>query len=190
MHITVLNLPEASGCFNHETIVQEPTGKTFDSHCNCSDPLPSLFSVPVCCRIWLNLLWDGSFMPVFLLGFWRPLHSSSYLHLLAPSHLFVTSLSSGGIMQSLRQWTCRGYGSSILTPQTFNEHGCITILARRHYPGTGTGEQTIRVHAGAEAEVPKWLFKASSWIHMAKRSECSINYDRPDVPPALHPQCL
>lgn len=30
----------------------------------------------------------------------------------------------------------------------------------------GTGEQTIRVHAGTEAEGPKWLFKASSWIHV------------------------
>lgn len=71
-----------------------------------------------------------------------------------------------------------------------NLHGCITVLARRHYPGMGTGDQMIRVHAGAEVEVPKQLFKVSSWLHMAKGSECSINHDRPEVPPTPHPQCF
>lgn len=49
-----------------------------------------------------------------------------------------------------------------------NLHGCLTVLARRHYLGMGTGEQTIRAHEGTERELPKLLFSASSWIHMVK----------------------
>lgn len=86
-------------------------------------------------------------------------------------------------MQCLRQWTCRGFGSSILTPQPFNESAWL-----RYHPGGGsTLARTTRVRAGAAAEVPELLLKASSWIPVTKGSECSMNYDRPDVPPALPP---
>lgn len=113
--------------------------------------------------------------------------STSLLLLICLSRLFhqvgSCSLSDSGRVEAM------GVACSPHRRLT-NPHGCIIILASRHYPGMGTGEQTIRVHTGAEAEVPKQLFKASSWIHMAKGSECRINYDRPDIPPALHPQHL
>lgn len=104
-------------------------------------------------------------LPVSLLGFWRP-HHSSYHPLHAPlfSCLFH-HLSSGRIMQSLSHCTGRG----ILTPQMFNKS------ARLHYcsgqealPWHGNWEQTIREHEGTEGELPKLLFSASSWIHMAQ----------------------
>lgn len=85
-------------------------------------------------------------------------------------------------MQSLRQWTCRGFGSIILTPQSFSESAWL-----RYHPGGITLARTIRVRAGAETEVPELLLRASSWIPVTKGSECSMNYDRPDVPPVLPP---
>lgn len=98
LHITVLNLPEASRHFNRKTEIQESTVKTFGSHHNPADTVPSLFALWICCRIWLNWLWYYSFVPSFLLGFWRPHHSSTYHpHALAP--LFIMSLSSSFIRQ-------------------------------------------------------------------------------------------
>lgn len=66
LHITVLYLPETSGCFTHETIVQESTGKTFGSHQNPAHPSPSLFGVPGCCRI----SWAFEMIPLCLFFFW------------------------------------------------------------------------------------------------------------------------
>lgn len=92
-------------------------------------------------------------------------------------------LSSGRIMQSL--WTGRG----ILTPQTFNKsawlHCCSGQEALPWHGNWRENNQGTWRDWGRVTKAAPQCFNMNS-----HGSECSINYDRPEVPPALRPQCL
>lgn len=71
-----------------------------------------------------------------------------------------------------------------------NLQGCITVLARRHCPGMGTESKQSGHMKGLRESHQRCSSALPHGFTWPNGSECNINYDRLEVPPARRPQCL